>query len=193
MNWDGIVPHIVKLGAPLLGQAIGGPFGAVAGKILAEAFGANDATPAAVAEALSKSDPAVAASTAREAEARWLDALAEIGQAQVSQVAETQRAEMTSEDLLQRWWRPIYALELTLFECPGFAFLTGHALWIGKTEIINGLATLSGLIMTYMAARFGVLGVYVSGRSREKQTFLTGETAPSVLGEVVKTLVRRKG
>jgi phage terminase large subunit-like protein len=67
-----------------------------------------------------------------------------------------------------------------------------HGLWAGKIEIINGVANLSGLIMTYMAARFGVLGVYVSGRSREKEAALTGAPAPSVVGQVVKAIARRK-
>ena len=88
------------------------------------------------------------------------------------------------------------AEELTLLECPGFAAVLGHGLWDGRTEIINGLADLSGLIITYIityiAARFGVLGVYVSGRSREKQAALTGGIVPSLVAEVVKALGKRK-
>jgi hypothetical protein len=34
-----------------------------------------------------------------------------------------------------------------------------HALWAGEPQAVNGFANLSGLIMAYMAARFGVLGV----------------------------------
>ena len=50
-------------------------------------------------------------------------------------------------------------------------FGAGHvaqALWVGRETSINGFAALSGLLMAYFAARFGVLGVYVTGRSREK-------------------------
>jgi hypothetical protein len=46
--------------------------------------------------------------------------------------------------------------------------------------------------MTYFGARFGVLGVYVSGRTREKQTAVTGEDSPSVVGTVLKTVARRR-
>ena len=117
--------------------------------------------------------------------------MAETGKEQVKDVAETIRAEALSEDRLQRWWRPIYALELTLFECPGFGVVLFHALWAGAPQAVNGFANLSGLIMAYMAARFGVLGVYVSGRSKEKQAAATGAAAPSVIGQLVKAVTKR--
>ena len=46
--------------------------------------------------------------------------------------------------------------------------------------------------MAYFGARFGVLGVYVSGRSREKQACATGQPQPSFVNEVVKALVKKK-
>jgi hypothetical protein len=197
MDWSDLAKQVIGLGAPVLGTALGGPLGGLAGKILADALGATAPTPAAVSDAIAKAqaDPsaaAQAADAARAAEANWLAALAEAGKAEVAEVGQTMRAEAASGDPLQRWWRPLYALELTLLECPGFAVVLGHGLWNGKVEIINGLANLSGLIMTYMAARFGVLGVYVSGRSREKQAALTGEAVPSVLGQVVKAIAKRR-
>lgn len=84
------------------------------------------------------------------------------------------------------------AVELSLVECPGFALVLLHAIWTGHDAGINGLANLSGLLMTYFGARFGVLGVYVSGRTREKETRLTGELAPGVVNRVVKALVKKK-
>jgi hypothetical protein len=193
MIWNDLAAKVIGLGAPMLGEALGGPLGAAAGKILAEALGA-DATPSSVDDALSKTDPvaaAVAASAARQAESQWLAALAETGKQQVREVNETMRAEAASEDALQRWWRPVYALELTLFECPGFGVVLFHALWAGEPAAINGFANLSGLIMAYMAARFGVLGVYVAGRSKEKRA-QAGQPAPSVLGGLVKAIANRK-
>jgi hypothetical protein len=56
----------------------------------------------------------------------------------------------------------------------------------------RALANLSGLLMTYFGARFGVLGVYVSGRTREKQTALTGEGMPSIVGSVLKAVTRKR-
>jgi phage portal protein BeeE len=84
------------------------------------------------------------------------------------------------------------AVELSLLECPAFALTVLHALWMGHDAGINGFANLSGLLMTYFAARFGVLGVYVSGRSREKQAWATGESVPGLVGQVVKAVIKKK-
>ncbi|MGE0750253.1 MAG: 3TM-type holin [Variibacter sp.] len=192
MNWNDLVTPLIKLGAPLLGEALGGPLGAAAGKIVADAFGAAEATPEAVNAAIAKADPAAATEMAQAAQDKWLAALAEIGKAQVTEIGQTMRAEAVSDDPLQRWWRPLYALELSMFECPAFAITLLHALWTGHEVGINGLVNLSGLLMTYFAARFGVLGVYVTSRSREKQAALTGAAIPSAIGQVVRAAVKRK-
>lgn len=99
--------------------------------------------------------------------------------------------EIGAEDKLQRWWRPLYALELSLLECPAFALTLLHALWLGHEAGINGFANLSALLMTYFGARFGVLGVYVTGRTREKQTSVTGELSPSIVAAVLKTVKKK--
>jgi hypothetical protein len=194
MDWTTVAAKVIGLGAPMLGNALGGPFGGLAGKVLADAFGAVAATPDAVHAAISDktADLKLAAEAAQKAETEWTSALAEIGKAQVGEIGETMRAEAASEDVLQRWWRPLYALELSLIECPAFAITVLHALWNGHDAGINGLANLSGLLMTYFGARFGVLGVYVSGRTREKQTAMTGEDAPSILGTVLKAVARKR-
>lgn len=194
LDWRDLAQTVIGLGAPMLGTALGGPLGGLAGKILADAIGAPAATPSAVNDTIVERGPhsAFAMDAALKAESEWKRALAEIGKAQVSEVGQTQRAEIASGDLLQRWWRPLYALELSLVECPGFALVLLHAIWTGHDAGINGLANLSGLLMTYFGARFGVLGVYVSGRTREKETRLTGELAPGVVNRVVKALVKKK-
>jgi hypothetical protein len=194
LDWKDLVPRVIGLGAPLLGQALGGPLGAAAGTILAQAFGAATATPEAVDRAIAErsADLSFAAEAAQRAESEWLAALAEIGKAQVAEVGATQRAELASEDRLQRWWRPLYALELSLIECPGFMLVLLHALWLGHEAGINGFAGLSALFMTYFGARFGVLGVYVSGRTREKEAGMTGELSPSLVGAIVKAVAKKK-
>ena len=194
MDWTTVAAKVIGLGAPMLGTALGGPLGGMAGKVLADAFGAAAATPEAVHAAIGDkaADLKLAAEAAQKAESEWVSALAEIGKAQVNEVGETMRAEAASEDVLQRWWRPLYALELSLIECPAFAVTLLHALWTGHEAGINGLANLSGLLITYFGARFGVLGVYVSGRTREKQTALTGEDSPSIVGTVIKAVARKR-
>jgi hypothetical protein len=194
MDWGDIAKTVIGLGAPVLGSALGGPLGGAAGKFLADALGAATATPEAVHAAIAErgADLRVAAEAARKAESEWLAALAEVGKAQVAEVAETQRAEIASEDRLQRWWRPLYALELAMVECPAFALTLLRALWLGHEPGINGFASLTALLMAYFGARFGVLGVYVTGRSREKQASLTGEAVPGVVGQIAKALVKKK-
>jgi hypothetical protein len=187
MDWTALVATLAKLGAPLVGGALGGPLGAAAGKIVADAFGAAEPTPAAVQAAVAAADPAAAVLAAQAAEQKWLAALAEIGKQQVAEIGATMRAEALSDDVLQRWWRPLYALELSLVECPAFALTLLQALWRGQDAAINGFATLSGLLIAYFAARFGVLGVYVTGRSREKRA-AAGAGAPSIAAQVVKAL-----
>jgi hypothetical protein len=191
MDWSDLIKSVIGLGAPLLGEALGGPFGSAAGKILADALGASEPTPAAVQSALASVDPAVAAAAAAKAEAEWASALAQVGKAQVEAVGETERAEIVSTDPLQRWWRPLYALELSLVECPALMTTMLHALWIGHEAGINGFGNLSGLLMTYFAARFGVLGVYVSGRTREKLAGV-GDTVPSIVDQVLKAIGKKK-
>jgi len=194
IDWKDLMPTVIGLGAPILGQALGGPLGAAAGQILADALGAPSRTPEAVGKAIAERGPdaAIAIEAASRAESEWLAALAEVGRAQVAEVAATQRAEITAEDRLQRWWRPVYALELSLVECPAFALTLLHALWLGHEAGINGFASVSALLMTYFGARFGVLGVYVSGRSREKQALLTGELPSSVAGQIARAVIKRK-
>ncbi|HEX2216231.1 MAG TPA: 3TM-type holin [Xanthobacteraceae bacterium] len=192
MNWNDLVAPLIRLGAPLIGQALGGPLGAAAGKIVAETFGASEVSPAAVERAISTVDPERAAQLAQAAEDKWLTALADIGKAQVAEIGETMRAESASGDPLQRWWRPLYALELSLLECPAFVLVLLRALWIGHDAGIAGFGSLSPLLMAYFGARFGVLGVYVTGRTREKQCAVTGEALPSVLGELVKAVTKRR-
>jgi hypothetical protein len=194
MDWSDLASRVIGLGAPVLGGALGGPLGAAAGKILADALGVAEASPASVGAELAGrgADSTFAAEAAMKAESEWLAALAEIGKAQVAEVGATQRAEMASEDRLQRWWRPLYALELSLLECPAFVVTLLHALWLGHEAGIDGFANLSAMLMTYFCARFGVLGVYVTGRTREKQACATGELSPSLIGEMVKALVKKK-
>ncbi len=194
MDWGDLAKTVIALGAPVIGQALAGPLGAAAGHLLAQALGASETTPRAVNAAIAAAGPDAALAAALLAQEKWaaaIEAQADAAKAQVTAVGETQRAEIASDDLLQRWWRPLYALELSMVECPAFAMTLLHALWTGFAPGINGFATLSSLLMAYFAARFGVLGVYVSGRSREKQAAVTGQPTPSVVGQVVKAVTKK--
>ena len=166
MDWASVAKQVIGLGAPILGTALGGPLGGAAGRILAEVVGASDATPEAVGKALATSS----ADQIAQAENAWAEAIRAEAEATRGSVAETQatiRAELASEDALQRWWRPLYAFELT-FECAALWIVLVHEFWTGDMTAINALVGATGLLVRYWGFRFGVLGVYVSGRTREK-------------------------
>ncbi len=190
MDWSDLARQVMQLGAPLLGTALGVPLGGAAGKILADAPGSIAPTPDAVQTALPGADPNKLA----EAEARWAELIRAEAETQRTAIAETQatiRAEIASSDVVQRWWRPAYAWELTL-ECAALWIVLVHEFWSGDIQTINALIGATTLLATYWGFRFGVLGVYVSGRTREKVSAATGQEPAGVIEKLVKAVVKKK-
>lgn len=190
MEWSDVARQVIALGAPILGTALGGPLGGAAGKILADVVGAAAATPRDVSVAL----PSCPIDRLQEAENRWADAIRAEAEAQRTAVAETQqtiRAEIASDDLVQRWWRPLYAIELT-FECAALWIVLVHEFWTGDLQTINALIAATALLVAYWGFRFGVLGVYISGRTREKISAVTGQDAPGALGQLARAVMKKK-
>jgi len=84
------------------------------------------------------------------------------------------------------------AIELTL-ECAALWAVVVHEFWTGDVQTINALVNAMALLIAYWGFRFGVLGVYVSGRTREKLCEVTGREADSgAVGKLVKAITRRK-
>ncbi len=190
MDWSDVAKQVVALGAPILGTALGGPLGGAAGKILAEVIGAASATPRDVGAAL----PSCPVDRIAEAEIRWAEVIRAEADAQRVAIAETQqtiRAELASDDVVQRWWRPLYAVELTL-ECAALWAVLVHEFWTGDLQTIHALVGATALLVAYWGFRFGVLGVYISGRTREKVSAATGQDVPGALGQLVKTVMKKK-
>ena len=92
---------------------------------------------------------------------------------------------------MQRFWRPAYAFEL-VFECAALWIVLIHEFWTGDIQTINALINATTLLVAYWGFRFGVLGVYVGGRTREKVSAATGQDAPGVLEKLVKAVVKKK-
>jgi hypothetical protein len=203
MNWQDLAGPLIKLGAPTIGTALGGPLGGMiggaVGNILGSAFGVEP-TPDAIDKAI-KTTPVTElqdklAAAEADAQAKY-PALAEIAkaeaEAQAKTAAETQltmRAEIAAGDPLQRWWRPLYGLELTL-ECAALAVVIIRDLWGGETAVLTAATQATALLLGYWGLRFAVLGVYVQGRNRWKETTMTGQLAPSVIDQLVKAVKRR--
>ena len=51
----------------------------------------------------------------------------------------------------------------------------------------------TALLVTYWGFRFGVLGVYISGRTREKVSAVTGQVSPGMIEKLVKALSVKEG
>lgn len=190
MDWSDLAKQVISLGAPLLGAALGGPLGGAAGKILATALESPESTPAAIRTALPLADPAKLA----EAEARWTELIraeVETQRTAISETNQTIRAEIASNDIVQRWWRPLYALELTV-ECGVLWAAIIHEFWTGDIQTINALIGATTLLVAYWGFRFGVLGVYINGRTREKVSAATGQDTPGVLEKLVKAVAKKK-
>lgn len=195
MDWSSLARQVMALGAPLIGTALAGPLGGAAGQILAGAVGAAAPTPEAVQAAL----PAAASEKLDEAEARWAAALraeAEAAGMAATETQRTMRAELIAEDVVQRWWRPLYAVELTL-ECAALWAIVLKKFVAGDVALLTTLFDATGLLVAYWGFRFGVLGVYMSGRTREKVCAVTGQDSAGILGGLVKSmtagLAGRKG
>jgi hypothetical protein len=77
--------------------------------------------------------------------------------------------------------------ELT-FECAALWVVLVHEFWTGDMTAINALVGATGLLVSYWGFRFGVLGVYVSGRTREKVCAATGQDAPGLLDKLARAV-----
>ena len=56
------------------------------------------------------------------------------------------RAELAAGDPLQRWWRPLYGLELTL-ECAALAIVIIRDLWGGDTTVLAATTQATALLL----------------------------------------------
>lgn len=203
MKWQDLGGALIKAGAPVIGNALGGPLGGVLGQtiggVLANALG-TEATPEAIDGAL-KTTPAgelqdrlAAADSAAVARYQYLTEVAKADADTAARaLAETQatiRSEIGASDPLQRWWRPVYAFELTI-ECAVCWSLAMWSLAFGDGKIAAWAVNATGLLSLYWGARFGVLGVYVNSRTREKEAVVTGQVAPTLVEAIVKAVRKR--
>lgn len=190
MNWGDLAETLARVGLPTLGTAIGGPLGGVIGKAVADALG-TDATPEAVNEAVT-ADPAAASVALAPVEAEIAKAQSAVGVEQVKQVNETMRAEIaTLAATPDKWWGTwrTQLAQMLVFECPVWV---GLIVWSIASGHANDLMNLSGLIMTWWAARFGVLGVHVYTGSQERRMAMNGELPPGIIKQIVGAITRKK-
>jgi hypothetical protein len=60
--------------------------------------------------------------------------------------------------------------------------------YVGDAALLASLFDATALLVAYWGFRFGVLGVYMSGRTREKVCAATGQDAASGLGTLARSV-----
>lgn len=192
MDWKDIAGKVIAAGAPAVGGALFGPLGKLAGEVLASTLGV-DPTPEAVGNAVDQAtignpQPLAAADNKWTLAAAEIKAQAEVATAQVTAVNEAIRAEAS---VINGWWgnwRMVLAWSLAIETLAWPPFI----MWsIVAGAPSTALLSMSGLIMTWWGARFGVVGVHVWTGSNERQAIVTGQKPESVVSKIGKALTRK--
>lgn len=163
MRWTDVAQTIGKA-APSVGAAVAGPGGAVVGHMAARALGV-EASPDAVAEAVHR-DPEAATKLAEiEAEAR---------RSLIDAQARVVTAEVQGESWLQRNWRPLVMLWLSIL-------VGAHFLGFTPDNLSEPM-----VLALFDIVQYGLAG-YIAGRSAEKITkTLTGSGVTETFMDRIK-------
>ena len=186
MDWKKLGVRVAKIGAPLLGGALGGPGGAAIGSIVASLFGVDN-DPGAIYQAV-QSDPQAAVKL-RELELNHKERLEELQVERaridmeerlgtIRQINETMRAESKSEHWIQYSWRPVN----------GYAFAAAILLIYFALPLAGKIPP---AVPQWIWIGWGtILGVTTWDRGKEKRT-AAGENKPGMIDGVI-TAIRGK-
>jgi hypothetical protein len=193
MNFGPLGKLFIDLGFPILGAALGVPqLAPIAASLAKQALGLDDSATADDLGAAARANPGALSAAESEAAARWA-ALAEIAKSDAEQaraVNETMRKEVAAG---RPWWawRNLWGYSVTL-ECILVSLLILHELFTGDFKAVTAFTDLSGFFLAWYGMRIGILGHVVSSGTRERTAAVTGAQPPSLLGDVVKAVVRRR-
>jgi len=205
MEWRSIAGDLVKAGAPIIGGALGGPFGTMLGStvgtVLAEALGVEP-TPEAVGGVLKTMPSDEVQAKLAQADARWSSVAQQVrfeaglGRAQVEQIGETIRAELqlaglaagrlrNAIALLQAVWRP-YIMIVWGTSLPFQLVAILHKAYAKDAASLAELSSVLYALAVWNAGPAGVAGVYAWGRTKEKLADLVPLPTGGIVGKVVK-------
>lgn len=179
MNWDSIKETVGKV-APLLGTALGGPAGSLAGGLIAQALGVDE-RPDAVAQALQTDpDAAIKLRTVESNNATELRrCMIEAETTRLAEINKTMRAELAADGWFRTGWRPLIGYVVAL----GIgSVLAGIAYALFK-EPAKAPELVENAIMVIVSAA-AILGVNIRERSKDKANML-GQGRTGVLQAVV--------
>lgn len=201
MDWKDIAGKVIKLGAPVIGTALGGPLGggiaSAAGTILAGALGLDEATPEAVNNAITTGEPSAvraAISSADDQFAAKIDAIkaaiaadADVAKTSITAVNATMQSEIGR---IGFWhWRNLlgYVVGFELFVFPT-TVLIFIILARDPTQII---AYSSGALVSILAIGAGLLGFVANDNTKRTTTALLGEH-PTTITSAIASRIQKK-
>jgi len=184
-TWDSI-KGMVASAAPLIGGAIGGPFGGAAGKIIASALGTSE-DPDEISKALQNDPDALVkikqAEMEHQRELRQMTLQAETER--FSQQHQTIRAELDSDNFYKSGWRPTIGWVLALSLAAIMASLA-TAIFRNPASAADVMTAASGVLM-FMA---GLLGYNAKKRSDDKM--VKAGLQPKGIGEALQGLFGKR-
>lgn len=150
---------ILKTAAPMLGAAIGGPFGGMAGKLVAEALGNPDAKPEDIPAMLAGASPEQIA-TLKQAEMDFKGRMTELGYANEQKLAALAVQDRQGARDMQVATRskvpPTLAIMVVLAWAIVQGYLFTHVIDPSMRELIaRVLGTLDGALMVVLSFYFG--------------------------------------
>lgn len=186
--WDSI-KNTVAGAAPLLGGALGGPAGAAAGKIVASALGTSE-DPEAIQAALQDPEAAAKLRAAEQEHQRELRRMVlEAETNRLSQVNETYRKEIGSEDAFVRRARPMF-LYVVAFSIAVEVLIAVYVIAVGAS--LADLATLYQALSIPQGIAATMCGVYLKKRSDDK-AIAAGQQPQGLLSGLVKRMAGSGG
>lgn len=201
MDWKDIAGKLVRMGAPVIGTALGGPLGGtiggVAGNIIAGALGLNeDATPETVNAAIDRDPVAARAalSSADEQFAAKLDVIksaiaadADVAKTSITSVNTTMQAEIGR---IGFWhWRSLLGYVVG-FELLAFPTTTLIMMLLAR-DTGPIIAYSSGSLVSILAIGAGLLGFVASDNTKRTTTALIGDHAPTITGAIASRIAKK--
>ena len=157
MDWKDLGQEIIKLGAPLLGAALGGPAGAQLGALVASAVGGNPQDPASILKAIQQSTDA--ATKLRELEMKHEEKILKL---YMADVASARQREVDIVKATGEKDHFLYALAVVIVM--GFFALCGLLMWRPLPE---GSSQAVYLLFGGLVGGFSTILQYFFGSSKE--------------------------
>lgn len=174
MSWHD-VGNFLKSSLPVLGTALLGPAGGVAGGLLSKALGVEE-NPDTVMSFLQQNPNAIQEYKLAELQTNRDIILAyeEADTERLRIVNQTMQAETNSFDAFVRRWRPFYGYCVAISWAVQMIGFTVVFVWVAINKpselanIVTQFALLSGSLVTLWGIALAVLGISVRARSRDK-------------------------